>query len=50
MQEHHRTWGNRPLLEGAHRIPCALNPRAKQGLLKNLGQTYLEVIEGILEK
>ena len=28
-----------PLLEGTHWISCALGPRAKQGLHKNLGQT-----------
>ena len=39
-----------PLLEGAHRIPCALGPRGKQGLHKNLSQTYLQIIEGIQGK
>ena len=39
-----------PLLEGAHRIQCALGPRAKQRLHKNLGQTYLWVLEGLLGK
>ena len=39
-----------PLLEGAHRIQCALGPRAKQRLHKNLGQTYLWVLEGLLVK
>jgi len=30
-----------PLLEGAHRLSCALGPRAKQALKKNLGQNDL---------
>ena len=39
-----------PLLEGTHRIPCALGPRAKQGFHKNLGQIYLWVLECVLGK
>ena len=39
-----------PLLEGAHRLSCALGPRANQVLHKNLGQTYLRVLEGLLGK
>ena len=39
-----------PLLEGTHRIPFAQGPRTKQGLHKNLGQTYLWVLEGLLGK
>ena len=38
------------LLEGTHRIPCALGARAKQGLHTNLGQTYLLVLECLLGK
>ena len=37
-----------PILEGAHKVSCALGPRAKQGLHKNLGQTYLQVLEDLL--
>ena len=29
------------LLEGTHKVPHALGPREKQGIQKNLGQTYL---------
>ena len=39
-----------PLLKCAHRISCALGFRAKQGLHKNLGHTYLWVFNGILGK
>ena len=39
-----------PLLEGAHRISSALGPRTKEGLYKNLGQTYLQIMKGILGK
>lgn len=48
MQELHGPGGTRPLLESAHKVSCALGPRVKQGLFKNLGQTYLQVLEGIL--
>ena len=36
------------LLEGVHKASCALGSRAKQGVHKNLGQTYLQVLEGLL--
>ena len=36
-----------PHLEGAHRVSCALSPREKQGLQKNLAK-YIE--GGALEK
>ena len=39
-----------PLLEGVHQVSCALGLRSKQGLHKNLGQTYLQVLEGPLGK
>ena len=39
-----------PLIEGPHRVSHALDPRARQGLHKNLGQTYLQVFEGCLGK
>ena len=47
MQELHGPGGTRPLLESAHKVSCALGPRVKQGLFKNLGQTYLQVLEGL---
>lgn len=34
-------------LVGTHMVSCALGLRAKQGLHKNLGQTYLWVLEGL---
>ena len=40
----------RPFVEAAHRVSCALGPRAKKELPKNLGQTYLWVLKGLLEK
>ena len=39
-----------PLLEGAHRLSCALGPMAKQRLHRNLCHTYLQVLEDILGK
>lgn len=39
-----------PLLEDAHRVLCALAPKARQGLLKNWGQIYLWVLEVPLGK
>ena len=39
-----------PLLKGAHRFSCALGPRAKLRLHKNLGQTYLWILEALLGK
>ena len=42
-------WGKQteiPLLEGVHKLSCALGPRAKQWLHKSLGQTYLGVLGG----
>ena len=39
-------WGKQtPLLEGTHRVSCALGPRAKP---KNLSQIYLWVLKGLL--
>ena len=50
-QELHGTWGNRYLiLKRQHRFSCALGPRAKQKLHGNLGQTYLQFLEGLLGK
>ena len=37
-----------PFLEGAHKVSCELQPRAKQWLHRSLGQTYLWVLEGLL--
>ena len=37
-----------PLWEGAHRLSCALGPKAKQRLHKNLGQTCLWFLEDLL--
>ena len=39
-----------PLLEETHKVSWLPGLRTKQGLLKNLGQTYLWVFEGLLEK
>lgn len=39
-----------PRLKGTHRLPCALGPRAKQGHHQDLGQTYLQVLGGLLGK
>lgn len=36
--------------EGTHRVSRAVGPRARQGLHKNLGQTYLWVLQGLLGK
>ena len=38
----------RETLQDAHKVLCALGPRVKQELHKNLGQTYLWVLEGLL--
>ena len=39
-----------PLLKGPHRVLCALGPRAKQRLHRNLGQTCLLFLEDPMEK
>ena len=39
-----------PVSEGSQWVSCMLGPRVKQGFNKNLGQIYLQVSEGILEK
>ena len=51
-QEIHGTGRNRdPLLEGAHKVPCASEPRGKkQWPHKKLGQTYLLALEGLLQR
>ena len=50
----HRTGGNRseaPLLEGTHKVVCTPGPRRKkQWPRKRLDQTYLLVLEGVLER
>ena len=40
----------RPRTKGACRVSCALGPRAKWGLHKDLGQTYLPILERLLGK
>ena len=37
-------------MKGAHRISCALGPREKQRLNKNLDQSYLQIWEDLLGK
>ena len=37
-----------PFLKSTHKVSCALGPRAKQWLHKNLYQTYLWAWEGLL--
>ena len=50
-QELHRTGGNRtPLLEDAHKVSCAPRAGKKQWLHRNLGKTYLLVLEGLLRR
>ena len=39
-----------PCLEGTDRFSCILDPKAKKGLHKNLGQPYLWVLEGLLQQ
>ena len=39
-----------PLLKGTHRLSCALGPRVKQRLHRNLGQTCLQFLENLLGK
>ena len=39
-----------PFLKGAYRLSCALSPRAKQSLHRNLGQTRLQFLEDLLGK
>ena len=36
------------LLKGAHKCSCALGPRAKKRLHRNLSQTYLRFLEDLL--
>ena len=36
------------LLDGAHRLSCALGAKTQPGLHNNLSQTYLQVLEGLL--
>ena len=49
MQELHRAEGNRDaLLEGAHKVSRALGPSTKEYLHRNLGYTYLQLLEGLL--
>ena len=43
-------WEKHTLLEGVHRLSCALVPREKQKIPKNLDQTYLQVLEDLLGK
>ena len=38
------------LFKAAHKYSCELGPREKQGLHKNMGQNYLQVLEGLLGK
>ena len=39
-----------PFLKGTHRISCALGPRAKQRLHRNLAQISLQFLEELLGK
>ena len=40
-----------PLLEGTHRISCLPGPGAKSSdLVRDLGQTYLLVLQGLLQR
>ena len=40
-----------PHLEGTHKIVCATGPRGKEeGPLRRLKQTYLLVLEGLLQR
>ena len=49
MQELHRAGGERDsILEGAHEVSHALGLSTKQYLHRNLGYTYLGVLEGLL--
>ena len=46
-----RDWGKRDsTLKGTLRSPCALGPRAEQGLHRNLGQTCLQGLKDLLGK
>ena len=50
-QELHGTGKNGDsTLESAHRLSCALGPRAKQRFHRNLGQTCLQFLEDLLGK
>lgn len=50
VQELHWTSENRDYTLGRRpfKVSCTMDPRAKQWLSKNLGQTYLWVLEGLL--
>ena len=37
-------------LKGTHRLSCALGPRAKQRLQRNLGQTWLQFLKDLMGK
>ena len=39
-----------PFLKGAHRLSCALGPRAKKKLHRNLSQTRLQLLEDLQGK
>ena len=39
-----------PFLKEVHRLSCALGPRAKQSLHRNLGQIWLQFLEDLLGK
>ena len=39
-----------PFLKGTHRLSCALDPRAKQSLHRNLGWTCLQFVVDLLGK
>ena len=47
LQEPPRTRGNRDFTP---QIPCTLGPRARAVIDKSLGQTYLQVLESLLER
>ena len=48
LQELHRTGGNKE--EGTHKVHVHRVPGQKQWLHRSLGQTYLLVLEGLLER
>ena len=44
-------WGKQtPFLKGTHKLSCALDPRTKQRLHRNLDQTWLQFLEDLLGK